>query len=79
MSNMEKYKSDNFGYARYNSEVIITSGAYHFWMFRRQKRFGNLKEIEKLRHLVGDFENMQKECVNLRNLKNVDGFAEEKG
>ena len=39
--------------------------------------FENLKEIGKLYHLEGDFENMRKECDNLENLKNVDDFEEE--
>ena len=36
--------------------------------------FDNLEEMEKLLHLEGDFGNLQKECDNLENLKNVTGF-----
>ena len=48
-------------------------------MFREQNDFGNLKEIGKLYHIEGDFENMQKEFGDLENLKNVADFEEEEG
>ena len=35
------------------------------------------KQLEKMFHLWGDFENLQKECDNSENLKNMDEFGEE--
>ena len=53
MSKMGKSKSDNFIYEIHNSEFVITSGEYHWWMFRKQKRFGEFGRNWKLLHLEG--------------------------
>ena len=41
--------------------------------------FENLKGIKKLFHIEDDFENLQKECDNSENLKNVADFGKEEG
>ena len=62
---------DCFGRERRNSKHFCENGERAFGMRGSRDDVGELKAIERLFQLQGDFGSARKECGNLENLKNV--------
>ena len=67
----------NSRYGRYNSKYTLKGVEHDYRMFWGSIDLWNLRGIEKLYNLEGDFEDRQNEWGDLKSLKNVADFEGE--